>query len=345
MKTITPEQRRALEDLSAEGLLGGLPVQVAEKDIHVTDLLEALSTLSVSHCHFQGLSRDGAVCLDDGIQLVFAGGTCLSKAHRLISRMSEDIDLKVILAAPSTSLKPHVGPRARLRALHAAIEAVLRHLGFELLADAPQRPNPRIRDRHRYYAINAKYHNEASGVGGLRPELKLEVIHRHPRLNVTPASFGYMYETLAGIPSTKTVTLPCIHVAETLAEKVLSLLRRCHWKWVGLQMDALDTALVRHVYDVHRILALQPEQLALSCTIFKALVEGDAEEFSRRDPRFEADPQAALTDTLAMARRSDELRRHYAEKVIPLIHEGHEVDYASAFVAFERAADLLIAQL
>ncbi|WP_184335218.1 nucleotidyl transferase AbiEii/AbiGii toxin family protein [Povalibacter uvarum] len=29
-------------------------------------------------------------------QLVFSGGTCLARAHKLISRMSEDIDFKIV---------------------------------------------------------------------------------------------------------------------------------------------------------------------------------------------------------------------------------------------------------
>jgi hypothetical protein len=74
-----------------------LPLQTAEKDIHVTDVLAALSNLKVSHGHFKGLKKGELSKIDDGIQLVFAGGTCLSKAHRLIARMSEDIDIKVIL--------------------------------------------------------------------------------------------------------------------------------------------------------------------------------------------------------------------------------------------------------
>lgn len=98
MRTITAEQRRTLEDLSAQGLLGGLPYQTAEKDIHVTDVLHQLSGIDVSHAHFQATGRGSAEQVDDGIHLVFAGGTCLSKAHRLIDRMSEDIDIKVILA-------------------------------------------------------------------------------------------------------------------------------------------------------------------------------------------------------------------------------------------------------
>ncbi len=94
MKTITAEQRQRLEDLSAEGLLK-LPLAIAEKDVHITDLLMALSQLVVAHDGFKDLDkRREPTRADTGIVLVFAGGTCLSKAHGLIERMSEDIDIK-----------------------------------------------------------------------------------------------------------------------------------------------------------------------------------------------------------------------------------------------------------
>jgi hypothetical protein len=48
MKAISAEQRQRLEDLSAEGLLR-LPISIAEKDIHVTDLLKSLSEIAVAH--------------------------------------------------------------------------------------------------------------------------------------------------------------------------------------------------------------------------------------------------------------------------------------------------------
>lgn len=53
MRIITDAQKQALEDLSAEGLLRGLPIQTAEKDIHITELLRGLSALEVHHEHFQ----------------------------------------------------------------------------------------------------------------------------------------------------------------------------------------------------------------------------------------------------------------------------------------------------
>jgi len=81
MRTITAEQKREIEDLAAEGLIRGLPVQTAEKDIHITELLRALSELQVHHNHFSDLDpRKGELTRhDDGIQLIFARGTCLSR--------------------------------------------------------------------------------------------------------------------------------------------------------------------------------------------------------------------------------------------------------------------------
>ena len=88
------ETAQRLEDLSAEGLVK-LPRAIAAKDVHVTDWLKALSELGVAHHDFNDLDkRREAARADTGIVLVFAGGTCLFKAHRLIERMSEDIDIK-----------------------------------------------------------------------------------------------------------------------------------------------------------------------------------------------------------------------------------------------------------
>jgi hypothetical protein len=46
------------------------------------------------------------------VRLVFGGGTALSRAHRLIRRMSEDIDLRIVV----DSNRPERGTLRRLRA-------------------------------------------------------------------------------------------------------------------------------------------------------------------------------------------------------------------------------------
>jgi hypothetical protein len=343
MKTISPEQRKALEDLSAEGLLKGLPAEVAEKDIHLTDLLRRLSKIEVAHDSFSDRRRDEELIHDDGIKLIFAGGTCLSKAHGLISRMSEDIDIKVVIAPPSRQLRRQAGDRFRLKTLMATVQATLRELEFDIPETIEDRPNPRVRDKHRHSVLNVRYGTTSTHPSSLRPELQLEIIHREPRLETPLLEFGYLHERLAGIPLSDPLSFHCVHVAETLAEKVLSLLRRCAWNWGGFQAGALDPTLVRHIYDVSRIMLHQPEMLDQAAAVFDAIVEQDVEEFRGQNPEFDAAPKPILRRALEAARAHEVLRRQYDERVIPLIFQGETVSYEEAFGPFEAAANRLLA--
>ena len=76
----------SLQDLLEVQKHFGLPSPtLVEKDWYVVKALAALAAATVAP-----------------FQLVFSGGTALSRAHRLIRRMSEDIDLKIVSAVPPT---------------------------------------------------------------------------------------------------------------------------------------------------------------------------------------------------------------------------------------------------
>lgn len=345
MRTISPAQKQALEDLSAEGLLRGLPIQTAEKDIHITELLKSLSEMQVHHDHFGDLDvRNGeATRRDAGIQLVFAGGTCLSKAHGLIHRMSEDIDIKVLLAPTEKPLKKGRGDRVRLKALHDHLPTMLGSMGFPLL-QYPDGANPHIHDAHRYFVIGAGYKSAYSELPSLRPELKLELIQRTPLLPLEKRQFGYLHESLAGLPPSLTLSINCVSVAETAAEKVLSLLRRCAYKWDGHQTHGdIDPALVRHVYDVARIVQQMPGSLEAARSIFEELVLSDRDEFKGQNPEFDADPVGVLKRTLVAARGSVELRTRYAQTLMPLVYGSVPPTFENAFASFEAVAQELLA--
>jgi hypothetical protein len=345
MRTITEEQRQALEDLAAEGLLRGLPVQTAEKDIHITELLKGLSELRVSHEHFSDLdARRGEVARHDpGIQLVFSGGTCLSKAHGLIHRMSEDIDIKVLLVPPDKPLTKGRSDRVRLVALHDALPALFATLGFPLLP-APNGKNPHIRNKHRYCEVGAGYQSAYPQLPSLRPELKLELMQRQPRLPLENRTFGYLYESLAGLPFSSPVSITCISIAETTAEKVLSLLRRCACSWDGYQTKGdLDPALVRHVYDVAKIAELAPEVLPVAREVFPHLVISDRDEYEGQHPEFDADPIGVLRRTLVAARENGKLKEQYVDNLLPLVYESNAPDFEHSFTVFERVAQEFLA--
>ena len=346
MRTITTAQKQALEDLSAQGLLRGLPVQTAEKDIHITELLKGLSTLQVHHDLFSDLDiRNGESTRHDaGIQLVFAGGTCLSKAHRLINRMSEDIVIKVLLAPTAKPLKKGRGDRMRLKALHELIPKLLEELGFPLLEYGEGVDNPRIRDAHRYYVVGAGYQTAYNELPSLRPELKLELIQRQPLLPLERREFSYLHEALADLPATSTLAIDCVSVAETAAEKVLSLLRRCAYKWDGHQTKGdLDPALVRHVYDVARIAELSAGSLAAARGIFPKLVFSDRDEFKGQNPEFDADPVGILKRTLGSAKSNVELKDRYTRNLMPLVYDTAPPTFEQSFSAFEAVAQDFLA--
>lgn len=72
---LTPEQQKTAITQTAARV--GLPMQAVEKDLWVTTLLQLLFTLPFAS------------------QLLFKGGTSLSKSYGLIHRFSEDIDLVI----------------------------------------------------------------------------------------------------------------------------------------------------------------------------------------------------------------------------------------------------------
>jgi hypothetical protein len=86
----------------------GLPSPaLVEKDFYVVRALAAIAAIDTEPLH-----------------LIFGGGTELSRAHRLIRRMSEDIDLRIVAVAGSPS-------RGLLRRLREQVTGALLGAGFE----------------------------------------------------------------------------------------------------------------------------------------------------------------------------------------------------------------------
>jgi hypothetical protein len=340
MKTISKDEWRLLEDLSAEGLLKGLPPTVAEKDIHVTHALLALSELKVRHAHFQG--RGDPVDVDDGIKLVFAGGTCLSKAYGAIPRMSEDVDLRVILTPPSRPLKPDTGPRPRLRALHPAIIEAFTALDFHVPDKADGADNPEIGDQRNYFHLQLEYGVNSASAPALRPGLKIEVVNRPPRLATSDCTFGMLFEKLSGRPSSTIVRMPCMNISETLAEKVVSFLRRCSWYWSAGYSGNEDDVLVRHIFDVNQIMSNFPDAVIEAERLFPVVVKDDVAAFRRRDAAFDSDPVNTMRSALRQIRTRPELRDRYERRLRPLVYHGEVANFDDACAGFEDVAERLL---
>jgi predicted nucleotidyltransferase component of viral defense system len=133
MRTLTQAQADFVDAVVAEKDVGGLTAAIFEKDIHVTDVLQAL--FAIQHAH---------------VRLAFCGGTSLSKCHGVIERMSEDIDIKVILAEDHGMSKNAV--RKHLKGLKARVEATHERRRIRARRFKFQRPQ-RIQVLHRRLGV------------------------------------------------------------------------------------------------------------------------------------------------------------------------------------------------
>ena len=317
MRVLAPERRELIEALIAEAAPGGITAGLLEKDEHLTDALRALFALQ-----------------PEGVQLVFCGGTSLSKAYGLIERMSEDADLKVVIPDAGQASRAEI--RRRLSALKALVTETLAGIG---LVEDPAKGL--AFNENRYFCSEWSYARHYGSAAGLRPHLQIELTARTPVLPAQVCRIATLADQLAGRSDPAFQAL-VVAVAETVAEKVLSFLRRYAQHRAGPMRQAWDTALVRHLYDVHSILQRQPDVLADARRAFPVLVAGDQKEFGVQFPDFAAAPHQVLSGALRQARADTKIQAEFTGNLLPLVYGGGTPAFEQAFGDFEKAGSTLL---
>lgn len=320
MKTITPEQVELIDAVLAEVDVGLLTASILEKDVHVTDALQALMGMQFP-----------------GVHLVFCGGTSLSKAYRLIERMSEDVDLKIVLGE-SDALSASAQKR-HLSNLKSQVCHVLAGLGFEETVEERV-----ARNENRYFASRWQYAPQYPHDASLRPYLSLELTARTPQFKLTQQPLEYLVNRLAA-RSGRLGDISCVAVEETLAEKVISFLRRYAQHQAGAMLQPWDDTLVRHIYDVYCISLGDPSVGERAAGGFKNLVGFDALEFGRQFPPFAANPGKTLQGALEQAGSDVVIRGQYDTRLMPLIFGAVRPSFDEAYVVFRQHAEALIRTL
>lgn len=194
------------------------PVLV-EKDWYVVTALAAINTADVKP-----------------FRLVFSGGTALSRAHRLIRRMSEDIDLKIVSDQPRS--------RPELRKLRDIVTGALLQAGFQF--DPENAAHRESGNAIRYTVYRLPYAPQLTGEGALRPEIKIETAVWPLRLpSVERSVTSFWAEAFKQPPEVPLI--PCVALVEKIAEKFVALTRRAGAELVDPSAPR-DKTLVRHVY-------------------------------------------------------------------------------------------------
>ena len=194
--------------------------------------------------------------------IIFTGGTCLSKAHKLIERFSEDIDFRLI--APNLEAQS----ASKVRKILSDFK---KHI-TELLKDDFQILKVEARDANRHLAFHLAYPTICKPAEVLRPHIKLEFILSNlflPAVELPVASF--INEVSRHIPEIKGIL--CINPVENAADKLSALVWRISSRMRGI--DDKQPDIVRHLHDLARLseLALNHNEFA---NLAKTTIERDA---------------------------------------------------------------------
>ena len=192
-----------------------------EKDWYTTQLLNALAKVK-----------------DPNFQLVFGGGTSLSKAHRLIQRFSEDIDFRII------QTKKNATSNNRYQFRLKVAEALNSFAPNLILSNAQEFTK---RQGGIYFQGEIEYEPHFKIDSSLRDYIKLELSFR--QLALEPSMLQ-----LSSIVNQFTRQTPevdgfqCVSLAETAADKIAAL----SWRVVGMEPNDpnYDPRIIRHLYDL-----------------------------------------------------------------------------------------------
>lgn len=171
--------------------------RLIEKDYFCTVLLEHLAAVA-------------------GGQLVFKGGTCLTKVHAGFYRLSEDLDFVIpmdVNASRSERSKQATG-------LKEAVTALPRALPCFRVVDPLQGAN----ESTQYIGVVGY----ASTLGQQEDTIKIEISLREPLLipAVTGAARTILLDPVSGVPLVPAVPVRCISKTEAMAEKFRAALTR-----------------------------------------------------------------------------------------------------------------------
>jgi hypothetical protein len=254
---------------------------------------------------------------------VFAGGTALSRAHRLVRRMSEDIDIRLVAEGEPA--------RSVIRTARKSITKALLDAAFEFDPANPEHRHSRAESRYTLFRL--PYPTRGDIGGGLRPSVQVELLVAPARTEpvLRPVS-SFVAEALKAPPEIESVA--CISVLETAADKLVALTRRAAIELAGEEGEA-DPTLVRHIYDLH---AIRPHVDAKAVSeLARIVATADAIQFAGQHAAYRDDPLGISARALAALAGHEAYAARYRAFVDEMVY-GEIVDYNTALEAVRELA-------
>ncbi len=323
MKKINDLQKRQVIDVINELDLG-ISEFALEKDYLVTDVLVAISKIN-----------------NPDFELVFCGGTCLSKAYGLLDRVSEDVDIKANPKAKSAATKSLI--KSKMSLLKKDIESALNEAGFK--SDFITKDG---KDGNQFIEFEIQYGAHFEVSPGMRANLKLEVSYSPLRLPKQAKDITLLFDSLAKISTGPTVNIPCVDLKEALAEKLITFPRRLALS-MGKTDEEPDSALVRHLYDVYQITEKNSEilngDLPSLASLVNKVIEQDSKDFARQHPAFVNDAFGEINKAMKFALSNPDTKSTYDKFIEVMVYEKNAPTFEGAFSRFSETLKKVLPKL
>jgi predicted nucleotidyltransferase component of viral defense system len=300
---VLPEPQ-VLEDIAIEL---GVDSAFIEKDWYAIQVLAAIAAIE-----------------PERIAPVFCGGTCLSKAHGLLKRFSEDLDFRAHFLFENT---PSKNVRRRFReSVLAAVEAVE---GIEL-------DRSELQSGSSYFKFPLSYQRMFNTPGGLRAHLQVEFSYTQPKgMTETRAVQSFVAEFSGNGAE---ATIACLRPIETAADKLCALT----WRVIKRDRDHEndDPALIRHLHDLaalHPIILDNPE-------LFLQTAQTAFEIDMQSGPRtMDHDLQTAARQALEILKSDSVYADEYEQFVMNMSYatDAEALDFAAALHRLEEIVQLV----
>ncbi|STY28807.1 Nucleotidyl transferase of uncharacterised function (DUF1814) [Legionella wadsworthii] len=290
------------------------PVLV-EKDYYAIQLLKLLHSIN-----------------DPRYSIIFAGGTCLSKAHIDIFRMSEDVDIKLI---PSSDVQNET--RSQQRKLRGFF-----HQKLYALLDAQtilKLNEERKRDEGKYLQCNIKYPRFHPTISAIRPEIQLEIKESFLLDSIITVPISSMYSKTLNL-SPEIPECHCATIEVTASEKLIALLRRTAAYERNLS-GTDDETLVRHIYDLHLIHQSNADKDKIS-KLVKEVIEVDIKDYGNKHPQFRDDPYKELLYGYERIQEQEKYKVRYQNFIGPLVYNKNPASWEESMKSLNEFITSLI---
>ncbi len=292
---------------------------VIEKDYYVTQVIHALSGVE-----------------NEYFRLVFCGGTCLAKAHKIVNRMSEDVDFKIqvkkmdVIFSKSRLMKELKEFRSKIKS----------KLTFPDLITG----KPVARNEGQYSQIELEFSSVFPVSSGLRPHILLEFTLSDIRLSTEHLSIKTLIEdVLKNTMIFAPCSTQCVSVEETAIEKWVGLTRRIIAIERGYHPD--DSTLVRHVYDLNSIHSAD-RMSAGFFTLAKAIINNDAKQFKNQHREYSTDPGSEIRQSLVLLKSKPLWKERYQDFIETMVYANtNALKYDKAMDILEQISSEIIDRL